>query len=134
MYFAQIFVHIYKQSTATSTKMSQFLTRHIHIEVHCNVHEANEVLLSFANAEHDHHSRLLLNVFVVSEGNLESLAVLLATRRYVMSFYTSTGIHACINELMHKAIANGTGMFNLPKEVYCSPFPSMRAPSKMGHI
>lgn len=104
-------VRIYKQSTATSTNMSRFLTRHIGIEAtrvaRAIVHEADEVLLSFATKEHDHYGRLLSDIFVVSEGNLESLAVLLATRGYVMSFYTSTRIHVGINELMRKAIAKG---------------------------
>ena len=48
--------------------------------------------------------------------------MLLATQGYVMSFYTSAGIHACINELMHKAIANSTDMFNQPEQVYSLPF------------
>ena len=97
--------------------MLRFLVRHIGIEVmhsaQALIGNADKLFLS-PTRELDFYSCPILDVVVVKEGRSQSLAVLLATQGYTMSFYNSAGMHVGINECMRKAIANAIGMFNLP--------------------
>lgn len=71
---------------------------------------------------YDRYRRALAHIWLKNErGDLENLAIKLASAGYTMSFYV-TGMNTKIDATMRVAMQHKVGMFNLPEEVFMHPF------------